>query len=221
MLQGQSQDGQRGFAIIVVLSFLLILTVLFAIATKRNQTQISTLSSEQTLLERQSEAVALLHIAANLNPELLISGEPITVPFGDGERTLIVQDVGGLIDLNTAAPDLLQLVFNHLELDEESVQKYRDWRRDGKRLLRVQDFLRVTGADPAKLDVLLQISTVHSGRRGLAVEHVPEELRQVLVASVISISSGLETAPSRVNATVYQLDNLQTSSGYLGLINAN
>jgi len=124
LMQGQSPDRRHGFAIIVVLSFLLILTVLFAIATKRSQTQISSMSSELTLLERQSEAIALLHIAANFGSELLISGEPITVPLGSGDRTLIVQDVGGLVDLTTTAPELLQLVLENSQLDGASIQKY-------------------------------------------------------------------------------------------------
>lgn len=81
----------------------------------------------------------------------------------------------------------------------------------------MQDFLRVTGADPAKLDVLLQIATVHSGRRGLAEEHVPELLWQVLGGSG-GLSERWSSPSSGVHFALLQFDDKLSMPHYLGLI---
>ncbi len=57
---------------------------------------------------------------------------------------------------------------------------YIAWRRAGRRLLRVGDFLRVTGAGQDRLAELLAVATVHSGRRGIAPGVTPQGVLAIL-----------------------------------------
>ena len=49
---------------------------------------------------------------------------------------MLLQDVGGLIDLNTIAPDMLARVVEVFELGPEAMADYVTWRRSGRGLLR-------------------------------------------------------------------------------------
>lgn len=88
--------------------------------------------------------------------------------------------IRGLIDLNTAAPDIVERVVEAFELGPEAMTDYIAWRRSGRRLLRVGDFLRVTGAGQERLAELLAVATVHSGRRGIAPDVAPSGVLEIL-----------------------------------------
>jgi len=53
-------------------------------------------------------------------------------PIGGIANTLFLQDMGGLIDLNTAAPDILERVVAAFELGPEAMTDYIAWRRAGR-----------------------------------------------------------------------------------------
>ena len=57
---------------------------------------------------------------------------------------------------------------------------YIAWRRSGRRLLRVGDFLWVTGAGQERLAELQAIATVHSDRHGIAPDVAPAGLVALL-----------------------------------------
>ncbi len=95
-------------------------------------------------------------------------------------NTLFQQDVNGLTDLNTAAPDILERVVVAFDLGPEAMVDYIAWRRSGRRLLRASDFLRVTGAGQDRLAELLAVAAVHSGRRGIAPDVAPVEVLTIL-----------------------------------------
>lgn len=106
--------------------------------------------------------------------------------------------MGGLIDLNTGAPDMLERVVEAFELGPEAMADYIAWRRSGRRLLRVSDFLRVTGAGQEWLVELQATATVHSGRRGIAPDvaaaGVLEMLGEDLLPAWLSPPSGVNYA---------------------------
>ena len=91
---------QEGFAIVVVLASLLILTTLFAIASQRSMAHVQNQGAERQLAQRQADNAAILTILRNLTSEDFL-GETIILPEPFDGTSLRLQDVGGLIDLNT------------------------------------------------------------------------------------------------------------------------
>lgn len=208
----QSQSAPRaGFAIVVVLASLMVLTAIFAIASQRSMAHVLVQNAEQHLAKRQADNAAILTLLLHIEPDALAAG-PITLP-PPFEATLIdAQDVGGLIDLNTASPELLGLLFNALDFPPDATTVFSRWRQDGQRLLRVDDLIRITQADLTLLDQLLQIATVHSGRRGVNTEVAPESVK--LIAG-----SSHETPASNTNFAIYLSDNrLQNLIGVISLV---
>jgi len=190
---------QGGFAIVVVLSSLLVLTTLFAIASQRSMTHIQTSDATLRLADRQNRDTAALTLLLELGASDTIPG---TVRIDD--RLLKVQDVGGLIDLNTAAPELLEALFDNLDFPPDAARDFRDWRRIGRRLQRVDDLARITGASATAMVQLEHLATVFSGRRGIAVEIAPEELRNIMRNFPGANRPDLATAPSNINYTIFE-----------------
>ena len=165
---------RRGFALIVVLSSLAILTIIFSVASSRTMSRLLDGASERMLAQRQATGRELLTLALQLKSSA--AGREQTefrAEMNGVMHTLFLQDVGGLIDLNTAAPEILERVVEAFELGPEAMTDYIAWRRSGRRLLRVGDFLRVTGAGQDQLAELFAVATVHSGRRGIAPDLAP------------------------------------------------
>ena len=75
---------------------------------------------------------------------------------------------------------MLERVVVAFDLRPEAMADFISWRRSGRRLLRVGDFLRVTGAGQDWLAELLAVATVHSGRRGIAPDVAPSGVLAIL-----------------------------------------
>lgn len=192
----------RGFAIIVVLASLLILTALFAISSSRSMANIQNQSAEIYLSTSSSSRIDLLLLVVAMDMTEDQEGIiPLPPPFQG--QTLRLQDVGGLIDLNTASPELLEKLFRHLEFPDDAQAKFRTWRRAGRRLTRVDDLIRITNADPMLLTPLNQVATVFSGRRGIAPEHAPHEVLEITRDGAGTISENDISPPSNTNFRVY------------------
>jgi hypothetical protein len=170
-----------GFALIVVLSTLAILTLLFAISTRLSLAHIQAQETELHIAERAALNKRLLHGVSGHLAEAREGGTyEITV---DGQSyQLRVIDVGGLVDLNTASPPLLDAYLSALGMTQEEIARLRAWRQTSKRLLRVEDLIRVTGTTALDQSLLLQTATVHSGRPGVSLEDAPEALRDLIFA---------------------------------------
>lgn len=171
---------QPGFALIAVLFSLVILVLLFGSAQK-NFISHATFLGAQThkenaeIVRQNIEAISQLYMA-NLAPiSVELNGQSITPEF---------IDVGGLVDLNSATPDLLTKLLLGLKLSpvqaSEAVAALRTFRRTGARLNRVSDFHRITGLTATTLPDLITFATVHSGRRGVAPNESPLALLEVL-----------------------------------------
>jgi len=120
-----------------------------------------------------------------------------------------LQDTGGMIDLNTAAPDLIERLAGYLSLPPNALDRFRAWRRTPYRLLRTSDFLRITGAPRELEDRLAQVATVFSGRRGIAPNVAPQEIVEMFLGQGSSremlaaeIGEAMISAPSGVNFLV-------------------
>lgn len=127
------------------------------------------------LAERSALNIALLRAVVPQLAEERRSGEyQITL---DGELYVLrAVDVGGLVDLNAAAPPLLEAYLTTIGLTPDEIQRVFEWRRTSKRFLRVEDLLRASGARALDVGLIRRTATVFSGRPGLAREEMPEEL---------------------------------------------
>ncbi|MFZ5963013.1 hypothetical protein ACOXXX_08695 [Thalassococcus sp. BH17M4-6] len=143
-------------------------------------TQIST---EERIAQTAQEGAALVRLALGVYGER--EGQAsietrLTVPWLGGEAVLRLQDVGGLVDLNTAGVELMEALAAAMDIPPEALQRYRDWRRTPHRLQSVRDFGRVAGLDWHVSQALTGIATVHSGRFGVAPDVAPDRLLDLL-----------------------------------------
>ncbi|WP_208353366.1 hypothetical protein [Pseudaestuariivita rosea] len=197
--------NRAGFALVTVLFSLAVLTVLLAVASERTMTRL-----QEASLDRQ---VALTghtnRDTLRLSMALLTNNQP---PATEDIR---FQDVGGLIDLNTASPDLLELLFDDLtetSADRDAaLRAYRDWRRLGRRLIRVEDLPRITGLPWQVTTRLHQIATVQSGRTGIAPDVAPLAVLELVTSQTGTrdqlselVAPAFSTPPSNANYVIYR-----------------
>ncbi|WP_322892206.1 MULTISPECIES: hypothetical protein [unclassified Yoonia] len=195
----QGHPRQAGFAIIVVLASLLILTTVFAIASNRSFAQIQMQTGERTLSLRQFVNAEILTLLISIDLDSSLS-DVVSLPYPFDGVGLRIQDVGGLIDLNTGRPELLARLFSALNAPNTAAANFWDWRRDGRRLQRVEDLIRIADIDTEQREALLAMATVHSGRNGVADAVAQDNVR--------ALAAGLpQTAPSQANFAVFLQSN--------------
>lgn len=181
-----SGRGKQGFALIVVLSTLSIVALLFAITSSQFLESLKGSEAELILAKRQQENQALAELALGVfgrGSNQSGPREPLVLQLNDREFTLVLQDVGGLVDLNTAAPDLLDALASSLDIPNDAVERYRDWRRTPYRLNSIVDFARVAEIPYEDGLRLREFATVHSGRYGVSPDLTPQVLVERLVAA--------------------------------------
>lgn len=204
------QATNRGFALIVVLFALLILTALFATAQNIALSQLQLKASENTLIVRGHENNSILELAIDWRLRTQAENlDSFFVEFETGPAEVIFQDVGGLIDLNTASPDLLSKLAEYLGIDRTGLSAYRDWRRTPHRLLRISDFARVTNSEATPSANLSTLATVHSGRPGFAQDVATSDVLKVVGGTPESFQS----AQSGVNFLVLIRHENKTAKG--------
>jgi len=196
----------NGFALVVVLFSLVVIGILFAVASTRTLAKLQGSASERILIvKHQTEQDILkLAIAWKTLPENQ-GATSFEVDLNSKRYRVRLQDAGGLIDLNTASPELLDILFARLGDDLEAIARFRDWRRGGKRLQRVSDLFAIAGiAPPANME-LAQYATVFSGRRGVAFDVAPKELRDLIIKAAgpdVDANPTFASAASNVNFLV-------------------
>jgi len=172
-----SRQHTKGFALIVVLAALLVLAALFAASAARVQRHLAATAGEAALLDRLSTARTALELAMSWKAQQPdIDARRFDWATPSGAMTVELQDVGGLIDLNTASPELIELLFKHLDLGPDNLARYRAFRRGAKRFVRIEDFIRIVGADPDIFTTLQSLTTIFSGRTGIAPEVAPPQV---------------------------------------------
>lgn len=169
---------KQGFSLIVVLFSLTILTLLLATASSRSLASLQFAKGEEQLNRRLSETVSALEavMRANTTPEERVF-------FWQG-RDLRLQPTGGLVDLNTASPELLERLLEGYGITPQkrdlALQAHQRWQEQDRQFLRVSDFARVTGFDLELLPNLTGLATVHSGQPTFSVEQAPLALLEHL-----------------------------------------
>ena len=172
---------RAGFALVAVLSAIIILVALFVVTLTRLQGQVMRLAAESSLIALQSlnqsalTFVLAAHQAADFDPSL-----PLELVLGGTNYSLRLQDAGGLIDVNTANSRLIEALLVRLELSDGALERWRAFRRDGARFLSLGHFVQVVGGRRDLLDTLPGLATVFSGRTGVAPESAPSEVIAIL-----------------------------------------
>ncbi|MEP4627160.1 MAG: hypothetical protein ABJR46_16590 [Tateyamaria sp.] len=210
---GSTFQPKKGFALIAVLLALATLTALFAVTSSHVVSARAELRADQLLLSRSSNAADLMRLAANWKREADIESMEFGVPEV-GVR-IRFQDIGGLIDLNTARPELIDAIAKSFGVDHDGVTRFRAWRRSANRLLRVEDFYRLSGfSDVAVDEDLRRLVTVHSGRPGIALDYISSGLRARLA------DLNLDNFDSPATGTTFLVESLGNDLGktILGVI---
>ena len=174
------QSRKHGFALVLVLFSLAILTLLFSAASTRTLASLQFNAAEVVAADRLATQIEVLDA-------LTLQGRPEGDRLTWAGRTVRLQSTGGLVDLNTAAPELLDRLLTGYGLSAteraSALEAYRTWRRKSYRLQRVSDFARIAGLDPARLPRLKALATVHSARATLSGEQAPTRLLEHLTGS--------------------------------------
>jgi len=171
----------NGFALVIVLFSLVVIGILFAVASTRTLAKLQESASERTLIVRHQteQDILKLAIAWKALPENQ-GATSFKIDLNNKRYRVRLQDAGGLIDLNTASPELLDILFDGLTAEPDAIVRFRDWRRGGKRLQRVSDLFAIAGIAPPAVMELARYATVFSGRRGVAFNVAPEPLSDLI-----------------------------------------
>ncbi|GGX44470.1 hypothetical protein GCM10007385_10520 [Tateyamaria omphalii] len=174
-----SPDARRhGYALIVVLGALVILTFLASLSSK-------------TLLSEHHSSVATREFQDR--QALSADGVSYVMDLARGARTparlalpghddvwVDLVDVGGLIDLKTARSALSAKVMAHLDLTQDQTRRYRNWQRNPGQEADLSAFLRAIGGTPDQLVPLSRVATLRSGRPGISPMHAPRAVLELV-----------------------------------------
>lgn len=224
----KTNNNQSGFALIAVLFSLVILVLLFGSAQKNFVSHATFLGAQyhkenKDILQQNLIAISQLYIANPAPISIEINGQTVTAEF---------IDVGGLVDLNAASPDLLTQLLLGLDLTSlqasNAVTSLREFHRAGARLNRVSDFHHITQLDTTTLPNLSAFATIHSGHRGIAPSHSPLALLEALAGTSAprefleaSIKPDFVTPASNTVFHVVLTHNQDIGSRHSAIINVN
>ncbi|WP_214569024.1 hypothetical protein [Aliiroseovarius lamellibrachiae] len=175
--------NNRGFALIVVLSMLSVITFLVAGTTTRVVSRATDIDTEKRIMRTAHETAALLSFAIaafGSSPKQIPPSQKVTVPWQDDYAELRLQDVAGLIDLNTADTALVETFVSAMGLPSSVIDTLQVRRSNSQRLESVGELPRVVGMPIEDMNAIAMFATVHSGRRGLALDVTPEDLIEAL-----------------------------------------
>ncbi|MBL1436298.1 MAG: general secretion pathway protein GspK [Rhodobacteraceae bacterium] len=192
MIESKKKVGtsQKGISLFIVISALLILAVLTISITAQLMAPVFVATSATQQIVRENDLRSALQIlkpiirlastaGAASQPDLpKLDGTPFTLEINGQAQSFALQDVNGLIDINSASRGLLTAFLeqfgsgNHIEsiLAQRAVKPFST----------VEDFSQsLDRANTANLNRLL---TVNSGRRRINSQTAPIELLQILAA---------------------------------------
>lgn len=191
----------------------MVLTSLFAITQSRNIASMETLAVEHSLLEHDQWQSDVLNAALAFR-----TAQPRTASFELSGIEVSLRDVGGLVDLNTATPELLQRLAQGLGITEMQMASFRTWRRMPHRTLSQNDFARVTQLSHEQFTLLDRLTTVFSGRSGISIDNTSEELVTVLGHTHGSLPTNMQSEPTGTTFVVYALGGHNSTLVAIGTI---
>ena len=200
----QSVKSSRGYALIVVLSTLSLLALLFAMTSLRSLSNIHFFETEKKILVQNERKTHLLRAALSaLKSDSARVAQGVQITWSEENVELEFQDVGGLVDLNTADLTTLHVLFDHLELNREALDRYVAWKQSGSDLVRLETFLQIVEAPEGLSSLLHTSATLWSGRRGISIDVAPMGLVDADARAPIA---GTRSPSSRVNFHVLEVE---------------
>ncbi len=178
----------------MVLGGLAVLTAVFAVSTSLSLSRLQVRRADYVLSLTQQTYRDILQQVIWKCAEAPCPSTMTFTQMGGGYTVTLV-DVGGLIDLNTVSPALLERLYDDLGIDAAQAKRFRDWRRMPHRLLRVSDFARLTGLPMEQWERLGQVATVYSGRTGIAPDVAPLAVLQIAAGPDGSLDTLKESVP--------------------------
>ena len=183
-------ENQKGISLFIVISALLILAVLTLSVTAQLMAPVFTATSATQKIVRENELRSALQILRPIvrlastvgttsQPDLpKLDGTPFTLEISGHAQTFALQDVNGLIDINSASRNLLTVFLeqvgsgNHLEsiLAQRAAKPFSSIEAFSQHL------------DPANTANLNRFLTVNSGRRRINNQTAPLALLEILAA---------------------------------------
>ena len=175
--QPRKATRKAGYALIVVLGMLATLALVFSITTVLVQTRSKGYHSEFVLAKKNSRVSGLLDVAlVSLLDDPAVAGKGLQLAVDGVFYDIQYQDVAGLIDLNTASPELLDPVFVKFNIEPDMQDIFWEWRGAGNAFYRLSDFQSLMQTKFEDGEELTEIATVLSGRRGVSLDVAPEEV---------------------------------------------
>ena len=206
---------ERGFAIVIVLFGLSIVTALYAISSTLTLASIKRNSIDARLAVEASTRFGLIEaISAGTSFD-----EPVSMVDVAGV-TLELREVSGLVDLNAASRPLLELFFDKAGYTRDQLETFLDWRADGRRLLRLEDLNRIAGP-PARSADLYRLATIYSGKQGVAPEAITNELLELMDWVVPGVPAPYTAPLGGAVYQVHEMDLVDNQTRYLGTVSRN
>lgn len=168
------------FALVAVLFGLATIAVLMAAAADRAVRHAAETGTEALIARHMGAAAAAADAALLFGASRLLDDGPVAAPGAEETGgTMSLVDVGGLIDVNTAHPDLVRALLTGLDAPAGAFSRHQAVLSRGSHA----DVGTFAGAVDAMVpsDRLLRLATVRSGRAGLSEADVPDELRRILI----------------------------------------
>jgi len=177
----ESRPKRSGFALIVVLFSLSVITLLLTMSQGQMLRNVETLAAQQVIAGKPNQVRSILQAHVLRFDPRQPQG---SVSFGGGTYDINLQNVGGLIDVNSAPTELVELMVRSLELadTEAALSKIMGRRQINAPFQSLSEVASDIGVDAAQL---IDIATVYSGRPGLDPRHVSDAVEELLSGGVL------------------------------------
>ncbi|MEM9099454.1 MAG: hypothetical protein AAGC79_13135 [Pseudomonadota bacterium] len=193
---------QAGFVLLVVLIGLSMLSLLLGASM---QTMVTHTKLAEISFKRDREAMLFDGILELAGMQAALSLRQVSTPLADqafsfeGQSesvTYHVQDVAGLVDLNTAPFELIEKLLADQRNPDQLIVTLADLRQRRTRLSSVDDLQSLPGIDLRRLFEVDTFFTVFSGRRGIDPASAPVALLERLTGQKGSRAKLTDALPS-------------------------
>ena len=169
-----------GFALITVLFSLAVITLLLTVSQQQVMRNIEALSSQKIIASKPLKVRSILQA-------YLVANDPRNGPASvgyDGETYRVeVQNVGGLIDVNAASMELIEILLGALDVADarRTLAMIEARRQSNDPFMSLLEFSSEIGIAVAELT---DLATVYSGRSGVDPREVSKGVSELLGAQV-------------------------------------
>ena len=186
----QNDPKRGGVSLLITMSALVILSTLAITTTHKMLTPTYVATSASRLVIEQNEYRSALQVlrqvvrlaAADVvgfgQNQPALDGRTYSLSFNGRQHTYNLQDVNGLIDVNSASSSLMSALLNGLG-QAESIDMITT-RRSTAPFTSNQEFIQLLNVDPQTRALIVNLVTIHSGQRRISGQTAPIELLQIL-----------------------------------------